>query len=101
MTDDVSLIWGRQTFSIRLSGRALVKACGWAWKEKKNHNIGFWPGAKLLNAAVSVDVASAFTKTCKLLSRQNIDKPKNPSLQIVMRALKVSGGCGAESGAGG
>ena len=67
-------------------------------KKKKNHNIGFWPGAKLLNAAVSVDVASAFTKTCKLLSRQNIDKQKNPSLQIVMRALKVSGGCGQSLG---
>ena len=67
---------------------------------EKNYNTGFWPGVKLLNAVVSVDVASDFTKSCKLLSRQNIDKQKNPSLQIVTRALKVSGGCGAESGAG-
>lgn len=37
---------------------------------------------------LAMDVASAFTKSCKLLSRQNIVKQKNPSLQIVMRTTE-------------
>ena len=39
---------------------------------------GFWPGAKLLYAAIRVDVASAFIKASELLSRQTINKQINP-----------------------